>query len=172
MLSFHHQNSWASDFATKGLDLSVRIGIVTKLCKDALEYLKEDDSNSDEFQVASLDAVAKLRYALSVAAEFLYMRCISDEEPWISDATRSWLSPLFDTIKAVSTYSGSRGPAMFLLKQLVKRYGCHSIGTVKQYEHFSWIIPADFQGMHRVNVLLITHNTFSSLLVEAVFRKF
>ena len=93
----------------------------------------------------SLEAVAKARYILGMTAEYLYMSCVSDDEKWVKPETRNALELLFTKVKALCTFSHSRSPALFLLKQLVKRYGGHSIATISQNEELSWIVPAEFQ---------------------------
>ena len=137
----------SSDF-----ELHVSIGIVNKICQDALETLEKDFTNSDEIQVASLEAVAKARIGLDMASKFMYMSVVSGDESWSTHETRGALDFLFTTVKALCTTRGPyRSPALFLLKQLVKRYGVHSIATISQNEDMSWIVPAEFhRGLVRI----------------------
>lgn len=93
----------------------------------------------------SLEAVAKARYILGVTAEYMYMSCVSDDEQWSKPGTRNALDLLFTNVRALCTVGHSRSPALYLLKQLVKRYGGHSIATISQNEELSWIVPAEFQ---------------------------
>ena len=127
------------------LDLSLTIGIFNKLCQDALLILEKDFASSDELPVASLEAIAKARYALDKTSEFMYMSVVSSDEMWTNPETRGALNSLFTTVQALCTSGRSRYPALFLLKQLVKRYGVHSIATISQNEELSWIVPAEFQ---------------------------
>lgn len=145
---FSVQNSVASYCAkNSNLDLHVRIGIVNKLCQDALEILEEDFSSSDELQVPALDAVAKARYALDRTAEFMYRGVVGGDEKWRNVETRGALSSLFNTVQALCASDHSRSPALFLLKQLVKHYGVHSIAEVSQNKELSWIVPAGFRQL-------------------------
>ena len=93
----------------------------------------------------SLEAVAKARYILGVTAEYLYMSCVSDDEKWTKPETRYALDLLFNNVRTLCTAGHSRSPALYLLKQLVKRYGGHSIATISQNEELSWIVPTEFQ---------------------------
>ena len=93
----------------------------------------------------SLEAIAKARYSLAMTAEYLYMSCVSDDEKWSKRETRVALDLLFTNVRALCTSGHSRSPALYLLKQLVKRYGGHSIATISQNEELSWIVPAEFQ---------------------------
>lgn len=128
------------------LELHVSIGIVNKICQDALQVLEKDFTNYDEIQVLSLEAVAKARLGLDMASKFMYMSVVSDDERWSTHETRGALDFLFKTVKALCiTRRPYRSPALFLLKQLVKRYGVHSIATISQNEDMSWIVPAEFQ---------------------------
>lgn len=127
------------------LDLHIQIGTVNKVCQDALKILQEDLTSFDEIQVESLEGIAKARHTLGMAAQFLYMSCVSDDETWRQSETRGAMDFFFNTVKALCTLGRSRSPALFLLKQLVKRYGGHSIVTVSQNQELSWIVPAEFQ---------------------------
>ena len=127
------------------LDLYIQIGTVNKLCQDALKTLQEDLTSFDEIQVDSLEAIAKARYTLGMAAQFLFMSCVSDDAKWRQPETRGAMDCFFKTVEALCTSGRSRSPALFLLKQLVKRYGGHSIVTVSQNQELSWIVPAEFQ---------------------------
>lgn len=93
----------------------------------------------------SLEAVAKARYILGVTAEYLYISCVSDDEKWKKPETRIALDLLFTNVRTLCMSGRSRSPALYLLKQLVKRYGGHSIATISQNEELSWIVPAEFQ---------------------------
>ena len=146
LYSYNLQNSYASTLAKNAtLELQISIGIITKFCQDALKILNEVFTSSDELQVKSLDAVAKARYALGMTAEFLYLSCVSDDEKWRKHETRGALELLFNKVQALCTCGHSRSPALYLLKQLVKRYGGHCIATISQHEELSWIVPAEFQ---------------------------
>ncbi|CAH3163087.1 unnamed protein product, partial [Porites evermanni] len=140
------ENFWASDCARNSdLELKVTIRIVDNLCQDALKILARDLPSSDELQVSPFEAVAKTRYALSKTAEFMYMRIVSDDEKWSNYETSEALNSLFNTVQELCTSVPSRSLALFLLKQLVKRYGVNSIATVSQNEDLFWIVPAEFR---------------------------
>lgn len=144
--SFNLQNSCASTLAKfANLELHISIDTVNRFCQDALPIFEEDFTSSDELQVVSLEAIAKARCTLGMTAEFLCKSCVSDDENWGKEETRKALGDLFATVQALCTSGRSRSPAVFLLKQLVKRYGGNSIVTVSQNEELSWIVPAEFQ---------------------------
>lgn len=127
------------------MELKVTIRIVNNLCQDALKILARDLPSSDELQVSSFEAIAKTRYALSRTAEFMYMSVVNDDEKWSNYETSEALNSLFNTVQELCTSVPSRSPALFLLKQLVKRYGVNSIATVSQNEDLFWIVPAEFR---------------------------
>ena len=127
------------------LDLAVNIGLITNLCQDALKILSKDFTSFGELQVDSLEAVAKARYILGVTAEYLYMSYDSDDEQWSKPKTREALDSLYDKVRELCTVGHSKSPALYLLKQLVKRYGEHSIATITQNEKLSSIVPDEFQ---------------------------
>ncbi|XP_022806306.1 E3 ubiquitin-protein ligase RNF213-like [Stylophora pistillata] len=142
------ENSCASELAMfANFDLPVQIGSINKICQDALRILQEDFTSFDEMQVDSLEAVAKARCSLGMAAHYLYARCVNDDEKWLQRETRGAMEFFFNTVETLCSLGplGSKSPALFLLKQLVKRYGGHAIVTVSQKPELSWIIPAEFQ---------------------------
>lgn len=95
--------------------------------------------------MTSLEAIAKARCSLTKIAEFMYMSVVSDDERWSNQKTRAVLNPLFNHVQALCASVRSSSPTIFLLKQLVKRYGVNSIATVSQKEELSWIVPAEFR---------------------------
>lgn len=95
--------------------------------------------------MTSLEAIAKARCALTKIGEFMYMSVVSDDERWSNQKTRAVLNPLFNHVQELCASVRSSSPTIFLLKQLVKRYGVNSIATVSQKEELSWIVPAEFR---------------------------
>ena len=93
----------------------------------------------------SLEAIAKARFTLGMTAEFLYLSCVSDDEKWRKHEIRVALDLLFTKVKTLCTSGRSMSPALYLLKQLVKRYGGHSVATISKNEELSWIVPTEFQ---------------------------
>ena len=106
----------------------------------------------------SLEAIAKARYVLGMTAEFLYLSCVSDDDKWKEHEIRGSLEFLFAKVKSLCTSGDSRSPALYLLKQLVKRYGGHSIATVCQNEELSWIVPDAFQQREVIVSVFLTSN--------------
>ena len=140
------QNFWASYCAKNSvIEVQVTIGIVNDLCQSALELLTRDVSSCDELNVTSLEAIAKARCALTKIAEFMYLSVVSDDERWSNQQTRAVLNTLFNHVQELCASVRSSSPTIFLLKQLVKRYGVNSIATVSQKEELSWIVPAEFR---------------------------
>lgn len=122
------------------------IGVVERLCQQALRVLEEEFTSSDELQVTSLEAIASARYSLDMAAEFMYKSVVSSgEESWNNPQTRGALDSLFSTVNALCASDPSSSSTLYLLKQLVKRYGVHSIALISQNEELSWIVPDEFQ---------------------------
>ncbi|XP_022797655.1 E3 ubiquitin-protein ligase rnf213-alpha-like isoform X3 [Stylophora pistillata] len=139
------ENSCDRTFATGvSLDLHLQIGTVNRFCQDALEILQKDLTTSDdEIEVKSLEAIAKARSSLSWAAQFIYLSCVSGDEKWHRDDTLGAMEFLLKTVQALCTSVHFSSPALFLLKQLVKRYGGHAISTVSQNPELAWIVPVE-----------------------------
>ena len=96
---FNLQNSSAITLANfANLNLPQQIGSLNKIFQDALSILQEDSTSFDEMQVDSLEARAKACCILGMAAQYLYMSCVNDDEKWLQRKTQATMELFFDTV--------------------------------------------------------------------------
>ena len=97
----------------------------------------------------SLDGVAKGRYVLSLVVEYLYKLFIEGDSRYNDlDAKREVMLLLESARKLCTEVSSSTPqqastPQLYLLKQLVKRYGLDCVRTLGEYEELVWILPPE-----------------------------
>ena len=91
----------------------------------------------------SLDGVAKGRYVLSLVVEYLYKFFIEGDSSYKDlDAKREVMLLLESTRKLCMEVSSST-PQLYLLKQLVWRYGLDCVRTLGEYKELAWILPPE-----------------------------
>ena len=110
-----------------------------------------------------LEAVAKLRYALAVMAELLYfqkaavMTAEQGEEHHyfahdalqLMDGTKTCCSnPHLNQIEA--------GPAVFLVKLLVRQYGFSFLATLTTDPSLTWVVPTEFRQSKVLSAILLS----------------
>nr|XP_058970756.1 E3 ubiquitin-protein ligase rnf213-alpha-like [Pocillopora verrucosa] len=122
-----------------------------KTCEESFTALRASDEDSAEMSALSLDGVAKGRYVLSLVVEYLYKLFIEGDSRYKDlDAKREVMLLLESARKLCTEVSSSTPqqassstPQLYLLKQLVKRYGLDCVRTLGEYEELVWILPPE-----------------------------
>ncbi|XP_022796391.1 E3 ubiquitin-protein ligase rnf213-alpha-like isoform X1 [Stylophora pistillata] len=123
--------------------LTVKLKHAKKTCEESFTALSARDEDSAEMSALSLDGVAKGRYVLSLVVEFLYKLFIEGDSSYKDlDAKREVLS-LLECARKLCMGMSSSTPQLYLLKQLVRRYGLDCVRTLGEYEELAWILPAE-----------------------------
>ena len=123
--------------------VTVKLKHAKKTCQEALTALKASDEDSAEMSALSLDGVAKGRYVLSLVVEYLYKLFIEGDSSYKDlDAKREVMLLLKSTRKLCMEVSSST-PQLYLLKQLVWRYGLDCVRTLGEYKELAWILPPE-----------------------------
>ena len=123
--------------------VTVKLKHAKKTCQEALTTLKASDEDSAEMSALSLDGVAKGRYVLSLVVEYLYKLFIEGDSSYKDlDAKREVMLLLESTRKLCMEVSSST-PQLYLLKQLVWRYGLDCVRTLGEYKELAWILPPE-----------------------------
>ena len=123
--------------------VTVRLKHAKKTCEEALTALKASDEDSAEMSALSLDGVAKGRYVLSLVVMYLYKLFIEGDSSYKDlDAKREVMLLLKSTRKLCMEVSSST-PQLYLLKQLVWRYGLDCVRTLGEYKELAWILPPE-----------------------------
>ena len=123
--------------------VTVRLKHAKKTCEEALTAFRASDEDSAEMSALSLDGVAKGRYVLSLVVEYLYKLFIEGDSSYKDlDAKREVMLLLESTRKLCMEVSSST-PQLYLLKQLVWRYGLDCVRTLGEYKELAWILPPE-----------------------------
>ncbi len=121
------------------------IKLAQHLCDECTPLLSSNvlQQRTRELDVIVLEGVAKARYALALAAEFMYKSAVEDTSPWNDLQIRNELRTLFEGVKRMCDKSLSPVPRLYLLKQLVRRFGVESIHVLCGLRVFEWIVPPE-----------------------------
>ena len=125
------------------LKLKLKLKHAKKTCEEALTALRASEEESAEINTLSLNGVAKGRYVLSLVVEYLYKLFIEGDSSYRDlDAKRELMS-LIESARKLCMEVSSSTPQLYLLKQLVWRYGLECVRTVGEFEELAWILPPE-----------------------------
>ncbi|XP_064641333.1 E3 ubiquitin-protein ligase rnf213-alpha-like isoform X2 [Lineus longissimus] len=120
-----------------GNALKTRVEFATR-CMHAAEK----DIGTNALDIRKVEAIAKTRFGMSVAAEMMNRIHILKEENHDMHAARR----LWDVAQRLSESSNSKWPRLFLVKQLCRNYGMESLDTISQRRHLAWVMPDEARG--------------------------
>ncbi|XP_064641334.1 E3 ubiquitin-protein ligase rnf213-alpha-like isoform X1 [Lineus longissimus] len=120
-----------------GNALKTRVEFATR-CMEAAEK----DIGTNALDIRKVEAIAKTRFGMSVAAKMMNrIHILKEENHDVHAARRLW-----DVAKRLSESSNSKWPRLFLVKQLCRNYGMESLDTVSQLRHLAWVMPDEARG--------------------------
>lgn len=139
------QDSLISLYSKTSGNLLVMIKLAQQLCNECTPLLISNavQQCTRELDVIVLEGVAKARYALALAAEFMYKSTVEGTSPWDDLQIRSELKTLFEGVRRMCCKCLSPVPRLYLLKQLVRRFGVESIHVLCGLKEFEWIVPPE-----------------------------
>ena len=115
---------------------------VLETLKHIKEAHEEFTGSISEQTISSLQqvrAVARLRFGLSVVAQALHSLTENDGDPLDE------YSGILQAARKVCTDAHidemDTGPAVFLVKQIIKQYGTGCFMTLAKRKEYSWILP-------------------------------
>ena len=123
--------------------LTVKLKHTKKTCEESFEALKASDEDSAQMSAVSLDGVAKGRYVLSLVVEYLYKLFIEGDCSYKERDAKKEVMLLLDSVRKLCREVSSSTPQLYLLKQLVRRYGLDCVRTLGEYEELAWILPSE-----------------------------
>ena len=123
--------------------VTVKLKHAKKTCQEALTALKASDEDSAEMSALSLDGVAKGRYVLSLVVEYLYKLFIEGDSSYKDLDAKREVMLLLESARKLCMEVSSSTPQLYLLKQLVWRYGLDCVRTLGEYEELAWILPPE-----------------------------
>lgn len=159
------QDSLISLYSKTSGNLLVMIKLAQQLCDECTPLLISNavQQRTRELDVIVLEGVAKARYALALAAEFMYKSAVEGMGPWNELQIRSELKTLFEGVRRMCYKSLSPVPRLYLLKQLVRRFGVESIHVLCGLKEFEWIVPPESRDKQ---VKLCTHTTYPECCIQ------
>lgn len=130
------------------------IKLAQQLCDECTPLLSSSSlqQRTRDIDVVVLEGVAKARYALALVAGFMYKSTVEDAGPWKDRQIERELQTLFEGVRRMCYKSLSQVPRVYLLKQLVRRFGVESIHVLCGIKEFEWIVPPESRDK-QVNVV-------------------
>ena len=123
--------------------VTVRLKHAKKTCEEALTALRASDEDSAEMSALSLDGVAKGRYVLSLVVEYLYKFFIEGDSSYKDLDAKREVMLLLESARKLCVEVSSSTPQLYLIKQLVWRYGLDCVRTLGEYKELAWILPPE-----------------------------
>ena len=123
--------------------VTVKLKHAKKTCEEALTALRASDEDSAEMSALSLDGVAKGRYVLSLVVEYLYKLFIEGDSSYKDLDAKREVILLLESARKLCMEVSSSTPQLYLLKQLVWRYGLDCVRTLGEYKELAWILPPE-----------------------------
>ena len=130
------------------LTLQQRISSSLQLMRDGREGMTEHYHSPTS--LLYLEAVAKLRYSLSVVAELLYTQLTAQRQQQythdalllLEEAKRCCFIPQLNEDEA--------GPAVYLVKLLMRQYGPSFLSCVYGHTELLWVVPEHLRQIDEV----------------------
>ena len=123
--------------------LTVKLKHAKKTCEEVFKALTASDEDSVEMSANSLEGVAKGRYVISLVADYIYKWFIEGDSSFQDLDVRREVKLLLESAKMLCMEASSSTPRLYLLKQLVRRYGLDCVRTLGEYEELEWILPPE-----------------------------
>ncbi|KAK3715936.1 hypothetical protein QZH41_016501 [Actinostola sp. cb2023] len=139
------EDSLAAQFSDGRLSLDVLIGVSTKLISDAGKVLRDVDT-SDKLDINVVEAISNTRHVLTLTAEWLFKRYVTDDVSLREEDVLSALHKLLMVVEAMFSQLRDCAPVLYLLKQLARRYGGSVIRELTREQEMHWLIPLDLDS--------------------------
>ena len=123
--------------------LTMKFKHTKKICDEAFKALTTNDDNSFEINANSLEGLAKGRYVLLLVADYLYKWFIEGDSSFNDLDVKREVMALLESARRLCVEGSSSTPRMYLLKQLVRRYGFDCVRTLGSYKELEWILPPE-----------------------------
>ena len=134
-------------YSKTSANLLVMIKLAQHLCDECTPLLNAGSlqQHTRELDVVVLEGVAKARYVLALVADYLFKSAVDDRNAasWNDLQIRNELETLFEGVRRMCCQGSSPVPRLYLLKQLVRRYGVEAINVLCGIKAFEWIVPPE-----------------------------
>ena len=123
--------------------LTVKFKHGKKICEEAFKTLSLNSEKSFEMSVDTLEAVAKGRYVLKLVADHMFKLFIEGDASYRDLDVQRELMFLLRSARRFCAEGSSPTPQLYLLKQLVRRYGFDCLRTLGRYQELEWLLPLE-----------------------------
>jgi len=120
--------------------------------------------------VEYLEAVASLRYGLSLTSNFI-SKCYQNEDYFkeLQPVERHALDCLFGEVKRVCLLGCHTQPHEFLMKFIVRQFGMQFLKQLVDKPNFDWLIPPELQPAR--NVRMHQYVLICQIIQQSLHRK-
>ncbi|XP_068694638.1 E3 ubiquitin-protein ligase rnf213-alpha-like [Montipora foliosa] len=148
------EDSLISQYAKLSDNLLVMIKLTQQLCDECTPHLTSSTIQPvREVDVVLLESVAKARYILGLAAQFMHKAIVEDSAIWNDFQIGRELQTLFDAIRRMCLKSLTPSPRLYLLKQLARRFGVEAIHAVCKIKELNWIVPPESRDQQQEDLV-------------------
>ncbi|XP_022801884.1 E3 ubiquitin-protein ligase rnf213-alpha-like, partial [Stylophora pistillata] len=139
------EDLFVSQYQAKFADrrLTLKLKHATENCEGTVTALTHIDEDSAEMSARSLEGVAKGRFVLSLVVELLYKLFIEGDSSYRDEKVKREVTKLLVSARKLCLEMSSSTPQLYLLKQLVRRYGLDCVRTLGQFKELEWILPSE-----------------------------
>jgi len=130
----------------QNIQLPLLIGVVARMISKSGEILVQNQDLNSMLDINVLDAIANIRHALTLSAEWIFRSQITDDTAFEDREVISSLEKLMTSLRELFLRLIDRGPAVFLLKQLARRFGGTVVRELTQRQGMEWLMPRDLNG--------------------------
>ena len=127
-------------------------------------------TNEPSFRI--LEAIGKLRFSFTVVADLLYTAVSTEGHDGLDGAAKDLVQAAQKICTDTKVNQTATGPAIFLLKQVVKQFGYTCLEKLAKSDAFSWVLPQhlnppDTEVYQETNVFLFfcMHDSLTSITV-------
>ena len=104
-----------------------------------------------------LEAVAKLRYSLSVVAELLYTQLTAERQQQYTHDALLLIEEAKQCCSIPQLNEDEAGPAVYLVKLLMRQYGPSFLSRVCDHTELLWVVPEHLRQTDEVLPCTHTH---------------
>ena len=132
--------------------LSLLTDVLYKRFIEGSKALTGNEQDSFEINANALEGVAKGRHALSLVADFLYKWFIEGDRRYAKDLdVKREAGCLLGSARKLCMEGSSTTPQLYLLQQLVRRYGFDCVRTMGGYKELEWMARKQVSNLATLN---------------------
>ena len=124
------------------------------LCKEELTLAGYGAQGDKSISMPYLESIAQIRFALSVVAELIFKQNQSGllARGYHSHIAHSLIQVAKNYCTEDSLNDEDSGPAVYLLKLLVRQYGTSFLATLSADPAMEWVVPLHLRGSGKASI--------------------